>query len=380
MRYMRCTAYTRLGQIIVRACLEDPFDRRGIFVHGHEDHRDLAPARVIAHNATELRAIHTRHIDVEDQQLRCDLLQRLPETQRVGEGADLDLVCLEEHAHRREQRRVVVDDQHTCPLQSPTREELRRGAQHLRRQQRLREERATATPSRLHAVGESTTAGENEHGNRRCHRGELAQKVIGIRRVIRRERQIEQHDRRRPLSTHRPRLGRTRGGHALDAERRRLRGDARAELLVVIDDQHTRMLICGLHRGELRAEQRLTLQPITYSHDQRRKRRDLRSCRVGQYHLQRARRPRSTHETERSHGPGERVRSTASLGSQLLIQLPSRQRPNSPFDQADTLQHRRAILLPNRGQSVGPPRTARVHQLANAHTVHIAKPSPRLDY
>ncbi len=127
--------------------------------------------------------------------------------------------------------------------QAIARHELLDGIEHLAREQRLGQECAAAAPRCLDTIGEGAGAREHEHGDRRRGRAQLREQRVGVRRAIRRKGEIEQHDRRRALCAQRlaPPVG-WRPCRSCTPREAGLRGDALAQLAVVVDDQDAQVV------------------------------------------------------------------------------------------------------------------------------------------
>ncbi len=99
----------RLGQVVVGAGCEHVLDSRRVGVRSEEEHGQPRPARVSTHDAAQLGPVHVRHVQIEYDEIRPGLLQRVPEAARVGECRDLVAVDGQQFGDRVQDRLVVVD-------------------------------------------------------------------------------------------------------------------------------------------------------------------------------------------------------------------------------------------------------------------------------
>ena len=90
----------------------DRFDRsRRIAVPGN--HHDRQPFVERAQLAQDLHAVHARHLDVEQHDVRPFAADDVERFLAAGGADELVVLVLEDHPQRIADRRFVVDDQHT---------------------------------------------------------------------------------------------------------------------------------------------------------------------------------------------------------------------------------------------------------------------------
>ena len=103
------------ADVVICAGGEDPLDACLIGMSGKEDHGQLAPAPIVAHDSTQLGPTDLRHLEIEQNEIRLYILEYVPEAKWIVERGDGEAATREKRGETT--HRLVVDDENLATLE-----------------------------------------------------------------------------------------------------------------------------------------------------------------------------------------------------------------------------------------------------------------------